>query len=156
MVKTFDFKEQLSVGSRGEELFLEYFPEKISIWPERDGDFITEGGKKIELKTDTYNMEKTDNFFIERFSDLNKKSPGSVWQAHGHGCEIFVYYFVRHNTWFVFRDIPALIERLEVLTKGKGLVYIKNKAWTTAGYKVKRSDLADLFTEFTFTLKDAE
>lgn len=150
MTKTFDFKTQLAVGDRGQELFMEYYPEAISIWPEHDGDFITKSGQKIELKTDTYNMDKTDNFFIERYSDLNKKSPGSVWQAHGHGCEIFVYYFVRHDTWFIFRDLPKLIERLESLTNGKGLVYIKNRAWTTAGYKVKRKDLEDLYEQFTF------
>lgn len=154
MSKVFDFKIQLEVGDRGQELFLENYPEKLTIWPERDGDFITESGKKLELKTDTYNMDKTDNFFIERYSDLNKKSPGSVWQAQGHGCEIFVYYFVRHNTWFQFNDLPALINRLDSLTQGKGMVYIKNRAWTTAGYKVKREDLKDLYTEFTFKVKD--
>lgn len=154
MSKTFDFKEQLKVGSRGEELFLKYYPEKIYIHPERDGDFITEDGKKIELKTDDYNMDKTDNFFIERYSDLNKKSPGSVWQAKGHHCDIFVYYFVRHNTWFIFKDLDKLINRLEELTKGKGMVYIRNKAWTTAGYKVKRDDLKDLFEQYTFNYID--
>lgn len=46
-----------------------------------------------------------------------------------------------------------LIERLESLTAGKGYVYIKNRAWTTAGYKVKREDLKDLYEQYTFTYK---
>ena len=151
--KPFSFKAQLAVGTRGEELFLDNYPTKLEIHPDRDGDFIcTETGRKIELKTDTYNIEKTDNFFIERWSSVysEPKKPGGVWQAVGHGCEIFCYYFVRHNIWFQFEDLEALCGRLNELTEGKGLVYIKNNGWTTAGYKVKRSDLADLYKEYKF------
>lgn len=150
MSKAFDFQTQLKVGNRGEELFLEYYPEKITIWPDRDGDFITMSGQKIELKTDTYNMNKTDNFFIERYSDFEKKSPGSIWQAHEHGCEIFVYYFVRHNTWFVFKDLPKLIKVLEESHGHKGFILIKNKGWRTAGWTVPRDSLKDLYERYEF------
>lgn len=153
--KVFDFKTQLEVGSRGEALFLEYYPEKISIWPERDGDFITETGEKIELKSDDYNMEKTSNFFIERYSDFDKKTPGSLWQADGHGCSRFVYYFVRHNTWFEFRDIPALMSYIEKHYGNKGFILIKNKGWRTAGWKIPREELKQFFTEYTFTLRNS-
>lgn len=146
----FDFNEQLKVGSRGEEIFLERYPNKLSIYPGRDGDFITEDGKKIELKTDTYNMNKTSNFFIERYSDIDKKSPGSVWQASEHGCDIFCYMFVRHNTWFQFNDIPKLITRLEDLTSNMGLIYIKNRCWITGGYKIPREELSDLYEIYEF------
>lgn len=152
--KTFDFQEQLKVGSRGEELFMEYYPEPIKIWPGRDGDFITESGKKIELKSDSYNMAKTQNFFIERYSDFDKKSPGSIWQAHGHGCEIFVYYFVRHNIWFKFTDLPKLMQVLEEKYGHKGFVMIKNKGWRTAGWTVPRDSLKDLYEMYEFKLKE--
>jgi hypothetical protein len=118
---SFCFQEQLKVGDRGEELFMQHYPKGIIIHPGRDGDFIEKSsGKKIELKTDTYNMDKTPNFFIERYSCIQKESPGSVWQAQSHGCDIFCYMFVRHNIWFQFNNIPKLIERLEDLTKPKG------------------------------------
>lgn len=147
----FDFQKQLAVGDRGEELFLEHYPKKITIHPGRDGDFIeTNSGKKIELKTDTYNIDKTPNFFIERFSCIDKQSPGSVWQALDHGCSIFCYMFVRHNIWFQFNDLPKLIERLESLTEKMGMIYIKNRGWVTGGYKLPRTSLEDLYDEYTF------
>lgn len=145
MDKAWDFKEQLKVGSRGEELFLEKYPRKLKVHPGKDGDFIVQAtGDKIELKTDTYNINKSENFFIERWSDYYEEKPGSLWQARDHGCTIFCYYFVRHNLWYEFRDIPALINRIEELTEGKGFIMIKNKCWITAGWKVRRDDLVDL------------
>ena len=149
----FDFKEQLAVGSRGEELFLEYYPTKITIHAEHAYDFdCVKTGAKIELKTDTYNIEKTDNFFLERYSDVHKKSPGGPWQSIEKGVTVFCYYFVRNNIWFQFNDLPALIERANELTANQGLVYIKNKGWVTAGYKVKREDLEDLYDVWEFEL----
>lgn len=147
----FDFKAQLEVGSRGEELFMANYPRPLEIWPGRDGDFIVkETGQKLEVKTDTYNIEKTPNFFIERYSNVAKKSPGSVWQALEHGCSIFCYMYVRHNIWFEFNDLPALRDRLDKLIEGKGYIAIKNKGWITAGYKIPRIELADLYTINTF------
>jgi len=149
--KTWDFKEQLKCGERGEELFMANYPKQLTIYPGRDGDFIEKNsGKKIELKTDTYNMNKSSNFFIERYSSVYDKTPGSVWQARDHGCEVFCYMFVRHNTWFQFNDLDKLINRLEELTTGKGLIYIKNRGWVTGGYKVPRSSLSDLYEVWEF------
>lgn len=149
--KVWSFKAQLEVGSRGEELFLEHYPKKIIVYPERDGDFLeVYSGKKIELKSDSYNINKTENFFFERYSNIETKTPGSVWQAIGHGCDIFCYQFVRHNIWFQFNDLPALRDRLEELTAGKSMVWIKNQGWITGGFKIKRSDLEDLYEVWEF------
>lgn len=149
--KVFDFQIQLKLGNRAEELFLEHYPTKIEIYPERAYDFTcTKTGAKIELKTDTYNIDKTSNFFMERYSDVHKKTIGGPWRAKRDKVDIFCYYFVRHNIWFQFNNIPALISRLDELTDGKGLVYIKNKGWITGGYKVKREDLEDLYDIWEF------
>jgi len=150
MADNWDFKAQLEVGDRGEQLFLEHYPRKLTIYPERAYDFTCSSGAKIELKTDTYNMEKTENFFMERYSDVHRETVGGPWRAAGDDVDIFCYYFVRHNTWFQFNDIPALVERLNELTTGKGLVYIKNRGWVTGGYKVKRDELEDLFDVWEF------
>lgn len=142
----FSFDKQLVVGDRGEELFLERYPTKITIYTGREYDFTCSAtGKKIELKTDTYNMTKTPNFFMERYSDVNRKTVGGPWRAVRDNVDIFCYYFVRHNCWFQFNNLPALTERLDELTAKQGLIYIKNKGWVTGGYTVKRDALEDLY-----------
>ena len=147
----FDFKAQLKVGDRGEELFLERYPGKIEVYPGREYDFTCKKtGLTIELKTDTYNMDKTANFFMERFSDVHKQTSGGPWRAHGDDVNIFVYYFVRHNLWYQFNNLRGLCERLDELTKKQGMIYIKNKGWVTAGYTVKRVDLEDLYDIYEF------
>jgi hypothetical protein len=149
--KVWNFQTQLKVGERGQELFQEAYPTTLEVYPQHDGDFIeVESGKKLELKTDTYNMTKTENFFVERWSSLYDEKPGSFWQAYGHGCQIFCYMFVRHNTWFQFGDIPAAMDKVEKMTATKGYIYIKNRAWITAGYKIPREALSDLYEVYEF------
>ena len=149
---TFGFKTQLEVGQAGEAEFLERYPTKLTIHPDRDGDFIHPDGRKLELKTDTYSMQKTPNFFIERWSVLHQEKPGSLWQAHEHGCSIFCYYFVKNSTYFRIADIPAAIARVETYIEEQkpGMVYVKNRGYITGGYKIPRALLEDLTEEFTW------
>jgi len=152
--KSWGFKEQLVVGTRGEELFMERYPRKLEIYPGRAYDFTLKNSREtLELKTDTYNIDKSDNFFFERFSDVHKESPGGPWRACKDGVDIFCYYFVRHNIWFEFRDLPPLVSRLNDLTSKQGLVYIRNKGWTTGGYKVPRDLVMDLCSVWEFDPK---
>jgi hypothetical protein len=145
------FKDQLKVGDRGEQLFLEKYPRKLTIYPGREYDFtINSSRETVELKTDTYNINKTENFFFERYSDVTKETPGGPWRAKKDKVDIFCYYFVRHNVWFEFRDVPALITELNKLTKGKGLIYIKNRGWVTGGYKISRDSLSDFYDIYEF------
>lgn len=151
----FDFKKQLKVGERGEELFMDHYPKKLEVHPENDGDFIeVNSRRKIELKTDTYNITKTPNFFFERWSVFHpnplKRKVGGPWQAYEHGCDTFCYMFVRHNIWYQFDDIEALTSRLNTLTEGKGLVYVKNRGYITAGYPIERKLFDDLFNIYEF------
>lgn len=149
--KVWSFQAQLEVGNRAEELFMDYYPRKLEIFPGKEYDFTVKSSReKLELKTDTYNINKSENFFMERYSCIDRKTPGGPWRAKKDKIDIFCYFFARHNVWFEFRDIPALIKRLDTLTKGKGLVYIKNRGWITGGYKVKRSDLEDLYNIWEF------
>lgn len=148
---TFDFQKQLTVGNRGEELFLEHYPRKLEIFPGREYDFTVKSSRqKVELKTDTYNMEKSDNFFFERYSDVHRKTPGGPWRAHKDKIDIFCYYFARHNLWFEFRDLPGLIKELNTLTSNQGMVYIKNRGWVTAGFKVPREALSNYYDIWEF------
>jgi hypothetical protein len=153
--KVWSFQEQLSFGDRAEELFFTYYPRKLDVIVDNYADFrVRKTGQLLELKTDTYNMNKTDNFFIERWSDIHKDKPGSVWQSAPKGVEIFCYYFVRHNTWFEFRNVPSLISRLDAMIEsGEAgrMIHIRNRGWITGGYKVSRASLSDLYDIYEFT-----
>ena len=151
--KKFDFKKQLEIGQQGEHIFMERYPHKLTIHPGYDGDFIDSKGRKIELKTDQWCMDtETSNFFIERYSDFWKKTPGSFWQAYEHGCDIFCYMFVRNDTYFKFTNIEAVLEVLNKHiedTKGR-FIMIKNKGWQTAGFTIPREKLEDYYEVYTW------
>ncbi len=143
-----DFKKQLSVGMKGEKLLLQKWPHAVRKHDALKGpDLVDSRGKVIELKTDTYPIEKTANFFMERYSDASVKSPGGIWQAASKGVDVFVYLFINSGRWYVFEDMAALIKRVEELTALKFLHNIPNRGYVTQGYKVRRSDLADLYRE---------
>ncbi len=150
----FDFKAQLEFGDRGEELFIENYPKDrgtLEIYPGREYDFTRSDGKKVELKTDSYNIHKTENFFFERYSDINKQDkPGGPWRAYEDQVDIFYYMFVRHNICFEFNISKEFIDAINKYTEKKGLVYIKNKGWITGGYKVPRKIVEQYYTAFSF------
>jgi len=148
--RTFTWKEQLAVGDRGEELVMQYYPEALTVYPEHKADFRrVSDGKLVELKTDTYSLEKTDNCFFERWGDVEKKAPGGPWRARRDRVPVFIYYFVRHNVWLEW-DTKKLCTRLDRLTKKQGLIYIKSNGWVVQGYKVPIQAVLDLADVYTF------
>lgn len=152
--KVWDFQKQLKLGTQGEELFIQYYHEPLIIYPKRRADFKTiKEGLLVELKSDSYNMEKTPYFFMERWSDFHKKKPGGPWQSRSKRVDRFCYYFVKHDCYFEFKDIRKLTDKLDELTSKQGLVFVKNKGWVSAGYKVKRDDLKELYTCHRFEVK---
>ena len=145
-MKVWSMKKQLSYGLAAEEELCHRHPKKLTkVTGHRKWDLEDVQGNRYEIKTDTYNMDKTQNFFMERWSVLDKKKPGGPWQALHHGADIFIYYFPANRTYFECKQLKTLVKRLNSLTKKSGLVYIPNSGWTTAGYKVRRDDVADLF-----------
>lgn len=156
--KTWDFKDQLKVGTRGEELMLQHYHSPLILIPEHYADFkrVTDG-KIVELKSDTYNIEKTPNFFWEVWSDLKGKKPGGPWQSKEHKVQVFIYYFVRHNTYFEF-DLKELLKFLQPhadkRNDGGGWIFVKNKAWTTAGFTIPREDMKHIYKQYTFDSRD--
>ncbi len=151
MIKAFDFKDQLGVGDKGESLFALKYPRELAKYEGREYDFTVKAtGQKLELKTDTYSMEKSNNFFMERFSDVTSQKPGGPWRADQDKIDIFCYLFAMNNTWFEFTDMPGLVKELERIVKPRDFIYIKNKGWTTGGYKVNRKALEPFYTKHTF------
>lgn len=149
--KVYDFKTQNKVGKKGEAFIKRVWPLPLKKLEGKGPDFLDINGDLLEIKTDTWDMEKSPNFFVEIWSVLPQgEKPGKrggPWQALEKGSTVYIYLFISNRTYFVFRDIPKLVERLEELTKGKGYVYVRNNGYTTAGVKVKRKDLEDLYEE---------
>jgi hypothetical protein len=145
-MKAFSFKDQLAIGEDGERLFIECYPRPLRKNHSRNSDLVClVTGERIELKTDTYPVGETDNFFIERWSNLEEQKPGSLWQSR-RKADVFIYYYSNDGLYWEFRNIKALIKRLEDLEK-QGLLPVRtvpNKGWTTSGFLVKRRLIEDL------------
>jgi hypothetical protein len=142
-----NFRESLARGQRGEELFLSHFTDKVERLDGRTSDFVEiASGKRIELKSDFYDMRNTENFFFERYSDKVKKSPGGPWQALDKGSEIFIYVFVNNGCYFKF-DTLKLVNKLNNLIPKLKAQEVLNRAWVTVGYKVPRMAVYDLMDE---------
>lgn len=149
----FDFKTQLKTGDNGEAVILAKYPGKLQKYSGREYDFdCLETGHKIEVKTDTYPMEKTPNFFMERYSDNFKQTNGGPWRACADNIDIFLYYFATNGNCFRFTNLKELTERLDRIVVDQKLrpMFIKNKAWTTSGYKINRNDISDLYDILVF------
>lgn len=140
MSKVFSFDKQLAAGNKGEELFLRTHPD-IKRLDGRRGDFMGETGRLIELKTES-RPSTTPNMFVERYSDVDKRSPGGPWQSAGHGAFYLVQVFGDGVAlWF---EVTPLLLHLRRHEKTYKLHYIRNQGWCGAGYAIKQTELAHL------------
>ena len=148
MSKTWDFKEQLALGLKAQQEFMEFYHEPVVLATTLAYDFkVVSSGKKLELKADDWDHEETENFFFERWSDVHKEKPGGPWQSRKKRADVFVYLFSRNGIYYQFNDIKRLCKVLEQIVRREklGLIYIKNKGWFTAGYKIPRHMLEELY-----------
>jgi len=144
-----DFKTDLARGRIGELAFLHATAGSVTPTDGREGDFVVTGTKiKLELKTDMYDMDKTENFFFEVYRSGNR--PGGAFQALEHGCKYFLYCFSPNAVVYAF-DTKALAERLELLHDSRNLTLtsVGNKGYTTRGLKVHRDLVTDLMLELS-------
>lgn len=149
------FKKSLGVGALGELLF-EQSMKHLERLDGYHGDFVDKKtGEKTELKTDTYAMAATPNFFMEIYSDKYKQSPGGPFQAKTHGCTNYVYFYIQDLTLFSFKVDP-LISKLEELKATVKKMDVPNKAWITQGLLVPRELLKDIWTVSKVSVKMKE
>ena len=149
--KTWDFKTQLNQAEKHELEFTKiYKKHKLTKSADRRWDFNTPRGLRVELKCDTYDATKTPYFFLERYSDMYKKSPGGIWQSVGHDVDIFIYWFVNSGVYYEFRNLQDLIKVLEKLTENLYMIGIRNRGYITGGYKLTRDLLHPYFTRVTY------
>lgn len=142
--KVFTFEEQLKVGNKGEKIFTSLYKDI----EKADGikyDFIL-NSKTIELKTDTYSMDKTPNFFMEHISDIKSGKLGGPWRALNDNVDYFVYMFINEKMCFWFEPKP-LVDFLDEHIKTASYKVIRNRGWTSHGYAVKRDILKHLLVK---------
>lgn len=153
--KQFGFKEQLKIGDEGERIFQEVYKNgDITLFEGRDYDFDrVSDGKRIELKTDTY--VNSPNFFFERWSDMDRKKPGSVWQSIDKA-DVFIYFFINEMTYYEFEYMQQLLTTLDDLIITIKPTVIRNRGWTAEGYKVPKTLLSSLYNEVTLDMERNE
>lgn len=141
------FKKDLQRGQDGEAKLVEHF--HLDLLPNRDPkerrwDYETRSGLKVEIKSD-YWPTTTGNFFMEQWSDVAKRKLGGPWRACQDEVDCFVYFYPKENIYFYFRDVPALVEKLNQLTEEMKSTTVPNRAWNTVGWKIPRTELEDLY-----------
>ena len=137
----FNFKDQHAVGNAGEALFKAIYPRVT----QTDGilfDFEC-GGKGIEVKTDSYSMNDTGNFFMEAVGSTGNGKLGGPWRAAKDNVEFFVYLYIKQKKFFWFRS-KELAKFLDDYCKNLNPLSIDNGTWVTLGYLVPRKDVQHL------------
>jgi hypothetical protein len=145
-----DFKSSLVAGQVGEALFqsLTGF-KKLSGY---QSDFLDEStNETYELKTDSYTLEKTKNFFIELYSNVDKGTLGGPKQAASHGSKYWVYLYAASKVYYVFNTLE-LIAELDRLSSEQVFkrINIPNRSWTTVGILVPRALLTPIAREVKY------
>lgn len=139
--KTFNFKDQFALGKNGENMFSSFYS-SMTVSTDKAYDFVLDG-KKVELKTDTYKMEDTGNFFMEKFGSIEASKLGGPWRAASDNVDFFVYFYIQDKECFWF-ETQALVKFLDTYIVGKKSKVIKNRGYSTLGYAVPRSELEHL------------
>lgn len=142
-----NFAKSKLIGQKGEELFMKLYPVPLEHLDGRKGDFrVVSTGELLELKSDSYDIAKTANFFMERFSNFDRKTDGGPWQSLEHGADLWVYWYTTNLRAFVF-NTKELVEFLDENLHKYQERLVQNERHTTVGYKVPRSELAHLYIE---------
>ena len=152
--KMHTFHTSLKTGQAGEllwsSLIKEFYPEyKLDHNDGRKHDFTLRspfGPFTLELKTDSYDMTKTQNVFMEKYSNWDKKSPGGPWQSQSKNIDLYCYWHPTNRIMLTY-NVNLLVSRLEELNiKDSKLIPIMNRGFITKGAKVPREALHDICT----------
>lgn len=142
----YSFKPQLTVGDHGEHDFLCDYQSLSPIKSTKDltYDFLLSNGLKVELKTDDHDMFALPNFFLEKKVETHstgKEKIGGPWRAAHDGVDLFVYYFLKHRTYFWMSSIELVQRAEQHLTGGR---WISNDGYSAYGYPMRRSLFTDI------------
>jgi hypothetical protein len=136
------FNKSLEIGLAAEEQFLQRFP-ALTKSDSRRQDFLTPSGKKVELKSDSYDPARTTNYFIELVSVIEDDRVGGPFQSLHKGVHFYCYQYVQTSDLYIF-DVEALCARVLQLMPGLDTARVRNYGYSTLGLKVPRSLLVNL------------
>ena len=137
-----NFKTDLARGHLGEELFYKLRPELTRL-DGRQADFVDANGATYEVKTDSYD---TSNFFMERWSNVEKQKAGGPWQSAEKNIDYFIYLFPKKGVGYMFA-VPELLEELNKI-ETPDQRYVSNRGWMTVGWLVPIKSLTS-YKEFS-------
>ena len=148
--KVFNFEDQLRIGDVGEADFLRVYAKMRPVKSVDDFriDFTLKDGKTVELKTDSYDMGNTPNFFMEKSTvSGDKTTAGGPWRSREHKIDYFVYYFVKNKVFFWFRpkELVKVLDKVIAKRKLREMI-IQNKNtrggyYEARGYKIPRESV---------------
>ena len=168
--KVFNFKDQLLIGDIGESDFIKIYEslEPVKSVKNRKIDFTLNNGKTVELKTDSYSMEKTVNFFMEKNTILpdEKELLGGPWRSKEHKIDYFVYYYMNDKVffWFEPKSLCKFLDKYIKENKVKPIAIPNRssdgKTFRSYGYKIPRIDIISVLlkehkVDVDYKIKDA-
>lgn len=162
-----NFHRCKEIGKNGEEFLANLYANEWEKLDGKQGDLLTKehalipNPVKIEVKSDNhpkalaaFTSNTTPNEFHERYSNLDKQSPGGPWQALEHNCPVFMYFFTCGDVRLLsIYNTEKLITRLEdIIDSGKYKGHkVFNKTYLTWGFAIPRTELSDLHTTLDLT-----
>lgn len=155
--KVFNFKDQLRIGDIGEADFTKIYEklEPVKSLKNRKIDFTLNNGKTVELKTDSYPMDKTVNFFMEKNTILPDETEimGGPWRSKEHKIDYFVYYYMNNKVFFWFDPVTLCKHLDKYIKKHKPkAIPIPNrdsngKTFRSYGYKIPRDSVTEVLLQ---------
>ena len=142
--KTFSFSKQLKQGEAGEQFFIKCYhdlnPRKSSA---REVDIFINKNETVELKSDSYGENLTQNFFIELIGNTESGKLGGPHLSLKNGVNYFVYHYTPDKSFYWFRpsDLVDYIDKNGHEFKRKE---IKNVGWSSIGLLIPRDKVAHI------------
>lgn len=88
------FKKDLAYGLAAEMSFIAKYPGKLEKVEGTGTDLkLLKSGDGIQLKTDRRKSTDTGNMFLEKYSHVDRKTPGGPFRAEIDGSKYLIYYF---------------------------------------------------------------
>lgn len=147
-MRTYRFKTQKELGIEGERQFTERYQalyNPIKSTTDLSFDFTLRTKTKCELKTDSYLMDNTPNYFMERWANGNRTKDGGPWRALNDSVPIFVYFFINNQEFHWFRTEKLIIALNElVINTDPALISVKSDEWNVWGYLIPRKDIENI------------
>jgi len=154
----FDFNTQLVTGDKGEDFFIKCYQSSNARKSDtKKFDLFVNDSDSVELKTDTYAMAKSPNFFMEQYGNLKRQphSVGGAWRAKRDNVNFFVYLFMQDRAFFWFNPI-TLCEHLDKNLENYEKRFIRNKTYTGLGFLVSRKSVSHLCVQADTFNKNCE